>query len=91
MRRILQSIVAATCLWGTAVPAAHAASPALVDCPLRDAPYSTSTPLIDILLNDRAKAVADKALPGGRIRVGRPRRQPAGFVSYAAVRSPWPS
>jgi type 1 glutamine amidotransferase len=64
MRRILQSIVAATCLWGTAVPAAHAASPALVDCPLRDAPYSTSTPLIDILLNDRAKAVADKALPG---------------------------
>ncbi|MDB5724532.1 MAG: ThuA protein [Novosphingobium sp.] len=64
MKRILQSIGAATCLWGAVVPAAHAASPALVDCPLRDAPYSTSTPLIDVLLNDRAKAIADKALPG---------------------------
>lgn len=64
MKRILQSFLAATCLLAAVSPTAHAASATLVDCPLRDAPYSTSTPLIDILLNDSAKAVADKALPG---------------------------
>ena len=48
----------------TAAHAAHAAPAPLVDCPLRDAPYSVSSPLIDILLNERAKAIADKALPG---------------------------
>lgn len=62
MKRILQSILASACLLAAATPA-HAAAP-LIDCPFRDAPYSTSTPLIDILLNERAKAVADKALPG---------------------------
>jgi uncharacterized protein len=33
-------------------------------CPLRDAPYSTRSPLIDILLNPEAKAVVDSQAPG---------------------------
>ena len=48
--------------------AALVAGPSLaaapVDCPLRDAPYSSASPLIDILLNPQAKAVADKAISG---------------------------
>jgi type 1 glutamine amidotransferase len=35
-----------------------------LDCPLRDAPYSTNSPLIDILLNPAAKAVVDSHAPG---------------------------
>ncbi len=40
-----------------ALPAAARPAP-LVDCPLRDAPYSIDSPLIDILLNPRARALA---------------------------------
>lgn len=36
----------------------------LVDCPMRDAPFSTASPLIDILLNDKAKAAADQSING---------------------------
>jgi len=36
----------------------------LLDCPLRDAPFSTASPLIDVLLNARARAAVDKAVPG---------------------------
>ena len=67
MSRIFATIVAIGCLFATGSPAAAsgtAVSSPLIDCPLRDAPYSTATPLIDILLNERAKAVANKALPG---------------------------
>ena len=63
MNRVLKTILSAIGFFSTPAIATAAAAP-LVDCPLRDAPYSTATPLIDILLNDRAKAVADKALPG---------------------------
>jgi uncharacterized protein len=48
----------AACVSGTAF-----AKP-LVDCPLRDAPFSISSPLIDVLLNPAAKALAEKAVPG---------------------------
>lgn len=37
-----------------AVPAAGDSTP-VTDCPLRDAPFTLETPLIDVLLNDRAK------------------------------------
>ncbi|MEO6716111.1 MAG: ThuA domain-containing protein [Novosphingobium sp.] len=44
------------------------ASPALakplVDCPLRDAPFSAASPLIDVLLSPAAKAIVDRAAPG---------------------------
>jgi uncharacterized protein len=35
-----------------------------VDCPMRDTAFSVSSPLIDILLNDKAKAVADRSING---------------------------
>ncbi|KGB54482.1 hypothetical protein FG91_01882 [Sphingopyxis sp. LC81] len=44
--------------------AAVAAAPgAAIDCPLRDQPYSVQSPLVDVLLNPRAKAVMDRETP----------------------------
>lgn len=40
-----------------ALPAAARPAP-LVDCPLRDAPFSIDSPLVDILLNPKARALA---------------------------------
>jgi type 1 glutamine amidotransferase len=39
-----------------------AAARPLLDCPLRDAPFSASSPLIDLLLSPRAKAVVEREL-----------------------------
>ncbi|MYM62792.1 ThuA domain-containing protein [Pseudomaricurvus sp. HS19] len=36
----------------------------IIDCPLRDAPYSVELPFIDILNNPQAKAIAESKLPG---------------------------
>jgi uncharacterized protein len=41
-----------------------AAARALVDCPLRDAPFSAVTPIIDILLSPAAMAAVDSVQPG---------------------------
>ena len=53
---------------GLSFAAMAAATPAsaagLLDCPMRDAPFSISSPLIDILSSDAAKAVVEKHLPG---------------------------
>jgi hypothetical protein len=35
----------------------------VTDCPLRDAPYSTASPMIDILLSPAAKAVVNAHAP----------------------------
>ncbi|MEP6868435.1 MAG: ThuA domain-containing protein [Novosphingobium sp.] len=61
MKRLIKSVLTAACLLAVANPAA---AKGLVDCPLRDAPYSVSSPLIDVLLNPKARVVAEKALPG---------------------------
>jgi hypothetical protein len=45
------------------MPAAVSAA-APVDCPLRDAPFSTTSPLVDILLSPAASAALDSELPG---------------------------
>ena len=50
-----------------AAPAAAKAP--LIDCPLRDAPYSSASPLIDILLNPAARAVVERAAPGVTTRL----------------------
>ncbi|MFN3620381.1 ThuA domain-containing protein [Sphingorhabdus sp.] len=42
----------------------HARSSKLLDCPMRDAPFSIESPLIDIMLSDAAKAVIEKSAPG---------------------------
>jgi uncharacterized protein len=48
--------------------AALSATPAmakpLVDCPLRDAPFSSASPLIDIMLSSEAKAAVESVQPG---------------------------
>ena len=36
----------------------------VTDCPLRDAPFSAASPMIDILLSPAAKAVVDRDAPG---------------------------
>jgi type 1 glutamine amidotransferase len=36
----------------------------MLDCPLRDEPYSVQSPLMDILLNPAAKAIANRHLDG---------------------------
>jgi uncharacterized protein len=47
-----------------AMAATPATAKSMLDCPLRDAPFSVDSPLIDILLSAPAKAVVDKHLPG---------------------------
>ncbi|HEX7753494.1 MAG TPA: ThuA domain-containing protein [Novosphingobium sp.] len=68
---------------GWAVPAA--AKP-LVDCPLRDAPFSVQSPLIDVLLSPAAKAVIDRA-GGGRLAKMPPRFAGTTPPSFAAILS----
>ncbi len=41
---------------------AHAAQ-GIIDCPLRDAPYSVDTPMMDLMANPAAKAALEKELP----------------------------
>ena len=60
MKRLLGGALAAIALQ----MAAPVAAKPLLDCPLRDAPFSTESPLIDILLNGQARAAVDKAMPG---------------------------
>ncbi len=59
MRRIFASLIL-----GAAIVAAPAQAKGVIDCPLRDAPFSLQSPLIDLLLSDAAKAVIDKRMPG---------------------------
>lgn len=60
MTRLLLTF-AAIAAWTVALPAA--AQPVL-DCPLRDAPFSIESPLIDLLLSPAARDVLNKAAPG---------------------------
>jgi type 1 glutamine amidotransferase len=55
-----------------------AAAPAVAagaDCPLARAPYSSQTPLIDLMIDPRTRVILDKEL-GGTLS-----RMPAGFIS----------
>ena len=55
----------AACLLACLVAIPASAKP-VVDCPNRDQPFSSSTPLIDLLLNPSARALIDNAM-GGRL------------------------
>ncbi len=59
MRRILASMVLGSALF---VAPAHAKG--LLDCPMRDAPFSADSPFIDLMLNDKARTALDVAMPG---------------------------
>lgn len=50
-------------LSATLVTAQAFGAPAVIDCPLRDQPYSIDTPFIDILLKPQAKAIVLQQLP----------------------------
>jgi uncharacterized protein len=41
----------------------------VLDCPLRDAPFSLEIPLVDVLLSDAAKAVIDRQTGGGATKI----------------------
>jgi type 1 glutamine amidotransferase len=61
MKAIANLLLTAVLATGVAWPAA--ARP-VTDCPLRDAPFSVDSPLVDILLSPAAKAVLEHAAPG---------------------------
>jgi type 1 glutamine amidotransferase len=42
---------------------------ALLDCPMRDAPFSINAPLVDLLLSETAKATIEKNLPGSIAKI----------------------
>lgn len=52
-----------------ALIASPAAAQTPVDCPLRDAPFSSASPLIDILLSPAASAILERAAPGMTTRM----------------------
>jgi type 1 glutamine amidotransferase len=59
--RHLVSVVAAVAALSFSTAAI---SKPVTDCPMRDAPFSADSPLIDVLLSPAAKAVIDKEVPG---------------------------
>jgi uncharacterized protein len=59
-----KSIAAALAFAAVALSGAAHAAPAVTDCPLRDAPFSIDSPLVDVLLSPAARAVLEKAVPG---------------------------
>jgi type 1 glutamine amidotransferase len=59
MKRIIMAMLATLVM-----TTAGAEARPVLDCPLRDARYSTNSPLIDILINPKAKAVVDSQAPG---------------------------
>ena len=59
----IRLITAILALVSASMPAiAHASRP--IDCPLRDQPYSSQSPLIDLLLKPEAVAVIERNAPG---------------------------
>ena len=58
------STVLASALAIMASQAAAQSPKAVTDCPLRNMPFSAATPMIDILLSDRAKAAVEQVVPG---------------------------
>lgn len=61
MKLLARAAIALAAMFGMAAPAL--ARP-VTDCPLRDRPYSSSSPLIDILLSPAASAALDSVVPG---------------------------
>lgn len=58
-RRVIGSVTL-TCL---IVTSTLARGQAVIDCPLRDAPHSIDSPLIDVLLDQKARATVDRISP----------------------------
>lgn len=58
LMRTLMAFIAAALLFHTT-----AASAATTDCPLRDAPFSVDSPLLDVLLSPAAHTIVDREAP----------------------------
>ena len=58
-----RSLLVLAALASAAITAPAVARP-VTDCPLRDTPFSTSLPVIDLMLSPAAKAVLDKHMAG---------------------------
>lgn len=71
----------------TVMFAATAHTSELIDCPLRDEPYSVDTPLLDILLKPEAKAILEHSLPGMVERLP-PQMASTEAPSFAAIMTP---
>ncbi len=59
----LSRVLAAALLCLSGMVAAAEPTP-LLDCPLRDAPFSVDSPLVDLLLSPAAAALLEEAIPG---------------------------
>jgi len=53
-------VIAATALLGIGMPRQSEAAQPVTDCPLRDAPFSADSPLVDLWLSPAAKAILDQ-------------------------------
>lgn len=62
MRKLLRSAIVG--LFVGLLSTAPVRAAAVTDCPLRDTPFSLASPLVDILLNPKAKAAVEAELPG---------------------------
>ena len=83
MRHKLFVLAAAFAAALCAAAPAHAATP-VTDCPLRDAPFSTDSPLVDLLLSRAAHDILAKAMPGRLTTLG---TQPPTFAAILTLRS----
>ncbi len=63
MRKVVLAMAALGALVSVANANAATAKP-LLDCPMRDAPFSVDAPLIDLMLSDSAKKVVEGHMPG---------------------------
>ncbi len=64
IRNICRVAAAAVAMGSCLATPVQAAPSKLLDCPMRDAPFSTESPLVDVLLSDAAKAAIDANAPG---------------------------
>lgn len=60
---------AAACVLLFSVAGAATAASTTLDCPLRDAPFSLESPLVDVLLSDAAKSLIDRHTGGGMAKI----------------------
>ncbi len=65
-REVPLRVLGATVLGGVLALAGPVAvaEESMLDCPLRDAPFSVDSPLVDVLLSPQAKAVVEEEMPG---------------------------
>ena len=59
----MRKLIAAALL-SAGLVAGQAQAKAVLDCPMRDAPFSVDGPFIDLMLNEKAKAVFETHMPG---------------------------